>query len=271
MQAEVAARLELESDLREAIEQRAPDARLPADRRPSGWPHRRRRGARSLVPSAARRRTPFGLHPERRGERPHRSRLAPGSFDGRASTSPTCGVRGGAAADLRLSVNLSPGQLRDRSIVDEVLGALREAGLPHDALGIEITESLVLDVRRGGTRVSPRASRRRVRGLVRRLRDRLLVARQPSIPAHRRAEDRHLVRCGDARWRSRRGGRRGRHSPRCGAGRGGRRRGRRGRGHRRTAAWSWAARSARATTSADPSRWPRSSRASGIWPRRPEG
>ena len=30
-------------------------------------------------------------------------------------------------------------------VVDEVLGALREAGLPPDALDIEITESLVLD------------------------------------------------------------------------------------------------------------------------------
>jgi EAL domain-containing protein (putative c-di-GMP-specific phosphodiesterase class I) len=52
---------------------------------------------------------------------------------------------GGAAADLRLSVNLSPRQLSERGIVDEVLVALQGAGLPPDALDIEITESLVLD------------------------------------------------------------------------------------------------------------------------------
>lgn len=43
-------------------------------------------------------------------------------------------------------MNLSPGQLHDRGIVDRVLGALWEAGLPPDALDIEITEGLVLDV-----------------------------------------------------------------------------------------------------------------------------
>ena len=43
-------------------------------------------------------------------------------------------------------MNLSPASAPDRSIVDKVLSALWEAGLPPDALGIEITESLVLDV-----------------------------------------------------------------------------------------------------------------------------
>jgi EAL domain-containing protein (putative c-di-GMP-specific phosphodiesterase class I) len=52
---------------------------------------------------------------------------------------------GGSATNLRLSVNLSPRQLGDRRIVEVVLGALAEAGLPPDALDIEITESLVLD------------------------------------------------------------------------------------------------------------------------------
>ena len=42
-------------------------------------------------------------------------------------------------------MNLSPRQLDDRSIVGKVLGALSTAGLPPDALDIEITESLVLD------------------------------------------------------------------------------------------------------------------------------
>jgi EAL domain-containing protein (putative c-di-GMP-specific phosphodiesterase class I) len=53
--------------------------------------------------------------------------------------------KGAGAAALRLSVNLSPRQLGDRRIVDDVLGALREAGLPPNVLDLEITESLVLD------------------------------------------------------------------------------------------------------------------------------
>jgi EAL domain-containing protein (putative c-di-GMP-specific phosphodiesterase class I) len=46
---------------------------------------------------------------------------------------------------VRLAVNLSPLQLGDTRIVEDVLGALRDAGLPYDVLDIEITESLVLD------------------------------------------------------------------------------------------------------------------------------
>ena len=199
MQAEVAARLELESDLREAIEHEQPDARLPADRRPSGRPHRRRRGARPLVASGAWRRAAVGLHPERRGERPHPSARRAGSCDARASTSPTCAARGGAAADLRLSVNLSPAPARrpqhrrrgPRGAAGGRPAARRARHRDHREPRARL--------RRGGTRVSPRAPRRRVRRLVRRLRDRLLVARQPPIAAHRRAEDRHLVRRGDAR------------------------------------------------------------------------
>ncbi len=42
-------------------------------------------------------------------------------------------------------MNLSPRQLGDQAIVDEILDALRDAGLPPDVLDIEITESLVLD------------------------------------------------------------------------------------------------------------------------------
>ena len=42
-------------------------------------------------------------------------------------------------------MNLSPRQLADRTIVDAVLGALNDSGLPPSALTLEITESLVLD------------------------------------------------------------------------------------------------------------------------------
>jgi EAL domain-containing protein (putative c-di-GMP-specific phosphodiesterase class I) len=52
---------------------------------------------------------------------------------------------GGAAAELRLSVNVSPRQLREHDFVEDVLGALRESGMPARALNLEVTESVVLD------------------------------------------------------------------------------------------------------------------------------
>jgi EAL domain-containing protein (putative c-di-GMP-specific phosphodiesterase class I) len=50
-----------------------------------------------------------------------------------------------AARDLRLSVNDSPRQLSDVEFVGIVFGALEEAGLPPDALDLEVTESVVFD------------------------------------------------------------------------------------------------------------------------------
>ena len=49
------------------------------------------------------------------------------------------------AANLRLSVNVSPMHLVDASIVSDVMDALGSAGLPADALQLEVTESVVLD------------------------------------------------------------------------------------------------------------------------------
>jgi len=55
-----------------------------------------------------------------------------------------------AARDLRLSVNDSPRQLSDVEFVGIVFGALEEAGLPPDALDLEVTESVVFDCREEG-------------------------------------------------------------------------------------------------------------------------
>jgi predicted signal transduction protein with EAL and GGDEF domain len=144
MQAEVAARLELESDLREAIEQE----RLTLAYQPIVD---LRDGSIVAVEALAR-----WWHPER-------GHVPPSVFIPSAEESglilrlgawvlhraclDLADIRrgGGAAANLRLSVNLSPRQLGDRRIVEEVLGALRDAGLPPDVLDIEITESLILD------------------------------------------------------------------------------------------------------------------------------
>jgi diguanylate cyclase (GGDEF)-like protein/PAS domain S-box-containing protein len=144
MQAEVAARQELESDLREAIEhERLTLAYQPIVDLQSG----------SIVAVEALARW---SHPERGNVSPSvfiRSAeesgliLPLGAWVLRRACRDIAQLRkgGGAATDLRLSVNLSPRQLGDRSIVDEVLGAIRDAGLPPHVLDIEITESLVLD------------------------------------------------------------------------------------------------------------------------------
>ena len=144
MQAEVAARLELESDLREAIEHERltlayqpivslADGQIVAVEALARWwhPDRGEVPPSVFIPSAEE----SGL-------------IIPlGAWVVRRACQDLAGMRrrGGAAAGLRLSVNLSPRQLRDRSIVDEVLGALEVAGLPPSVLDLEITETLVLD------------------------------------------------------------------------------------------------------------------------------
>ena len=144
MQAEVAVRLELESDLREAIDHERltlayqpivdlRDGRIVAVEALARWTHPERGEVPPsvFIPSAEE----SGLI------------LPLGAWVLRTACRDIAGLRkaGGAATGLRLSVNLSVRQLRDPGIVEEVLGALRAAGLPPQALDIEITESLVLD------------------------------------------------------------------------------------------------------------------------------
>jgi diguanylate cyclase (GGDEF)-like protein len=144
MQAEVAARQELESDLREAIEHERlalayqpivdlRDGTIVAVEALARWSH----PERGTVPPSV-----FIPSAEESG-----LILPLGAWVLRRACLDIAELRrsGGAAANLRLSVNLSPRQLGDRRIVDVVLGALRDAGLPPDALDLEITESLVLD------------------------------------------------------------------------------------------------------------------------------
>lgn len=144
MQAEVAARQELESELREAIDHE----RLTLVYQPIVD---LRDGSIVAVEALA------------RWSHPVRGDVAPGIFIPTAEESglilplgrwvlrraclDLAALRqsGGTAADLRLAVNLSPRQLGDPRLVDDVLGALDGAGLPHHVLDLEITESLVLD------------------------------------------------------------------------------------------------------------------------------
>ena len=144
MQAEVAARLELESDLRDAIEGNGlaiayqpivdlADGHTVAVEALARWHHPVRGNVPPLVfiPSAEE----SGLI------------LALGRWVLRQACQDVADLRraGGLAADLRLSVNVSARQLDDPNLVDDVLDALRDAGLPPDALDLEVTESLVLD------------------------------------------------------------------------------------------------------------------------------
>ncbi|HEX4897043.1 MAG TPA: EAL domain-containing protein [Candidatus Limnocylindrales bacterium] len=144
MQAEVAARVELETDLRQAIEHERlalvyqpivdlKDGRIVAVEALARWSH----VLRGVVPPSV-----FIPSAEESG-----LILPLGAWVLRRACLDIAALRaaGGAAVNIRLSVNLSPRQLGHRGILEEVFGALREAGLPADALDLEITESLVLD------------------------------------------------------------------------------------------------------------------------------
>jgi EAL domain-containing protein (putative c-di-GMP-specific phosphodiesterase class I) len=144
MQAAVAGRLQLEADLREAIEHERltlayqpivdlRDGRIVAVEALARWTH----PERGEVPPSV-----FIPSAEESGL------IVPlGAWILRRACLDLATLRqsGGTARAIRLNVNLSPRQLRDSSIVGEVLGALRGAGLKPDVLDLEITESLVLD------------------------------------------------------------------------------------------------------------------------------
>ena len=69
-------RLQLEADLRRALDARRVRPALPADRRPDDRRDRRRRGAGALAAPDARARAADAVHPARRGERADPSRSA---------------------------------------------------------------------------------------------------------------------------------------------------------------------------------------------------
>lgn len=55
-----------------------------------------------------------------------------------------CAEAAGWKLPIRVAVNLSPLQLRDRMLVQKVTGALRDSGLPPERLELEITESCLI-------------------------------------------------------------------------------------------------------------------------------
>jgi diguanylate cyclase (GGDEF)-like protein len=144
MQADVAARMELESALRAAVEAEALTlAYQPIVSLPEGYV--------------------VGVEALARWDRPGLGSVSPLVFIpcaedagliialGRWVLRRACGdiadLRRSSpeARDLRLSINVSPRQLIDVDFVGIVLGALEESGLPADALDLEVTESVVFD------------------------------------------------------------------------------------------------------------------------------
>jgi EAL domain-containing protein (putative c-di-GMP-specific phosphodiesterase class I) len=96
-----------------------------------------------------------------RWEHPERGMLSPGEFIplaeetgaivpmGKWVLNTACAQavewrRNPEASDLRLSVNVSPCQLRDSAFVGDVMSALESSGLPAEALVLEITENVFL-------------------------------------------------------------------------------------------------------------------------------
>lgn len=144
MQAEVAARMELESDLRQAIELEQlslvyqpivslVDQRVVGVEALARWDH----PDRGSVPPSI-----FIPSAEESG-----IIVTMGRWAMRRACRELAGLRalGGDAANLRLSVNVSPRQLREHDFVDDVLGAIRDSGIPASALTLEVTESVVVD------------------------------------------------------------------------------------------------------------------------------
>jgi predicted signal transduction protein with EAL and GGDEF domain len=144
MQAEVAARMELESDLREAVAQELltlayqpivslPDGGVVAVEALARWQHPVRGDVPPLVfiPCAE----DSGLI------------VALGRWVLRRACRDVADLRATvvSAAHVRRSVNVSPRQLSDVGFVSDVLSAVRDAGLPPGALDLEVTESVVLD------------------------------------------------------------------------------------------------------------------------------
>jgi diguanylate cyclase (GGDEF)-like protein/PAS domain S-box-containing protein len=52
---------------------------------------------------------------------------------------------GGPTAGLTIAVNLSPRQLHEADLVETVVGALADAGLPAERINLEITEAILVD------------------------------------------------------------------------------------------------------------------------------
>ena len=116
----------------------------------------------------------------------------------------------GAAPDapqLSMSVNLSPRQLAEPALPNDVARVLHDTGIQPSALWLEITESTLMRDAESALERAGRAAGARPAPRGRRLRDRVLVTRLPRAPPRRGVEDRPLVhrrrRCPQGQHRDR--------------------------------------------------------------------
>ena len=100
------------------------------------------------------------------------------------------------APKLVMSVNLSPRQLAEPALPNDVARVLHESSIQPSSLWLEITESTLMRDAESALERARRAARARPAPRGRRLRIGLLVARLPRTPAGRGAEDRPLVHRG---------------------------------------------------------------------------
>ena len=106
---------------------------FPATGRSAHRPRNDLRGTPTLVPSDARNGAAVGVHPDRRRNRPdYRARRM-----GLASRMPRSGEW---PKSVKVAVNLSPVQFRDRGLALQVVSALAKSGFPAQRLELEVTE-----------------------------------------------------------------------------------------------------------------------------------
>ena len=104
----------------------------------------RLRGADPLGAPRTRAGVADGVHPPRRGDRPDRAARVVGARPRRAAS---CKAWHAANADgrrLTMSVNLSPRQLAEPSLPNEVARILHESDVPPECIWLEITETTLM-------------------------------------------------------------------------------------------------------------------------------
>ena len=104
-----------------------------------------------------------------------------------------------AGHPIGMSVNVSARQLDDEQIVTDIEEALAASGLEASALTVEVTETTLMRDVEETVRLLARVKAARRADRDRRLRHRLLLARPPPPLPGRRVEDRPLLRHRDAR------------------------------------------------------------------------
>ena len=147
MDAQAMERLELETDLRHAIERERAAGRTTS--RSSSWrpggSARSRRWCAGSIPTRGLI-SPVAVHPAGRGDRPDRPDRAAGCWRRRAGRPDAGSMEHPTLPPLTLSVNLSARQFQHPRLVDEIVrGRWPRPGSIRPRCELEITESVVME------------------------------------------------------------------------------------------------------------------------------